>query len=96
VFLLAHESASSSAANRFIAPASTSLELGPSAIAFAVYDNTSSRWRLGGSVAPTGPAGATGPSGGPTGPTGPSGGPTGPTGPVGGGGLPGVVAFLLS
>lgn len=47
-------------------------------------------WELVGSGV-AGATGPTGPSGGPTGPTGS----TGPTGPAAGG-LPGVVAFLLS
>lgn len=118
---LPNQSTSSTAANRFITPDAESIILQPGQIAFAYYDPNDSRWRLGGSNAPTGPTGVTGPSGGPTGaagvtgptgaagsngatgptgagatgPTGPSGGPTGPTGPVAGG-LPGVVAFLLS
>lgn len=120
VISLLHQSSLSSAANRFITPDGAALNLGPAGLAFALYDDTTSRWRLGGSVSPTGPSGPTGPANGPTGPTGtsgstgptgasltgptgagatgptgPSGGPTGPTGPSAGG-LPGVVAFLLS
>lgn len=82
---LLHQSSLSDAGNRFITPGSVALNLGPAGIVFALYDDTTSRWRLGGSVAPTGPSGPTGPANGPTGPTGPS-----------SGGLPGVVAFLLS
>ena len=79
VISLLHQSSLSTAANRFITPEGAALNLGPAGLAFALYDDTTSRWRLGGSVSPTGPSGPTGPANGPTGPTG-SAGTTGPTG----------------
>ena len=99
VISLLHQSSLSTAANRFITPEGAALNLGPAGLAFALYDDTTSRWRLGGSVSPTGPSGPTGPANGPTGPTGSAGstgatgasvtgptgaGATGPTGPSGG------------
>ena len=79
----AYESSLASGGNRLITPDATVLELLPGGMVLAIYDGTSSRWRIGGASAPTGPAGATGPAGGPTGPTGPANGPTGSAGPTG-------------
>lgn len=44
--VLAHESASSSASNRFLCPGAANLTLAPGATRDAVYDGTSSRWRV--------------------------------------------------
>lgn len=43
---LAHENASSTAANRFACPDSVDFYLQPGAVAWVVYDTTSTRWRL--------------------------------------------------
>lgn len=49
---LKHDSSSSTAANRFITPTAGDIVLGPNRIVQAIYDGTSTRWRLHGETYP--------------------------------------------
>jgi len=49
---LAHESASSTAANRFLCPNQADYVIAPQEAAWLLYDGTSARWRVLGSVGP--------------------------------------------
>ena len=44
--VFSHQSASSTAANRFLSTTGASITLGADAILFAIYDATTARWRI--------------------------------------------------